>query len=418
MQMLSETVVHRLASACRSTLTLVLGGRFERVLLPVLAIVGANMTAFGALMGYFGLWLIEARHADIGAVSTALLLAGLAGAAGAFAAGSAVDRYGARGMIVGISALHVLATAVLALPVDTWVGVGALVAIAGTQPLRGVAQRTLIGLLSDAGTGEKSFADFRLVLNVGLLCGPVLGAGLLLWGWEALRIGVCALYALSLLPAVALYRDRRIGAHSGTSTSSAAAPVPAASMLTDRRLLLLLAGSGSAWTIVYVYESLIPILVVSSHAVSASEWGLIYSLGPLLCLVGQFRVQRWFRGFSTASRLTGGVLLMGFAFSLFWEGFALGSLLLFIVAFVLGDMVWGPASEALVVRVAPEGRTGAYVGAVTSTMWVGSAVAPAVGLPAREHYGDGVIWIATAGLALVAAACYAKANQLVCANNP
>ncbi|MFD2467711.1 MFS transporter [Amycolatopsis silviterrae] len=386
---------------------LILGGRFERALWPVLATVAMNFTGFGTLTSYFGLWLIQAQHVDVRTVSTALFCAGLAGACGAGFAGTLVDRLGPRRVNVAIATLHAAATIALAFPVGTGTAIGLLAVVTGTQPLRGVAQRTLIGQLGQQTGGEKAFADYRLVLNVGLLSGPLMGAVVLQWGWQALRIDVCVLYFLALLPAVALYRTPE------TPAAGPRAPVvrPAARLL-DRKLILLVAGSSCAWTVMYVYEAVLPILVVGSETLSASQWGLLYSLGPLLALVGQLRVQRWFRAFRPSARLAGGVLLMGFAFAVFWGGFRVWVLPVFIVLFVLGDLVWGPASEDVAVRAAPEGRTGAYLGAVSSTVWVGSALAPAVGLPAAQHYGNGVLWAGAAALSVVSALCYANLSRL------
>ena len=414
------SIARRLGLAGAKAGALVLGGRFERSLLPVLATVAMNFTGFGTLASYFGLWLIKAQHADVQTVSTALFCAGMAGACGAGVAGNLVDRLGPRRINVTIAALHTVSTAALALPVGTWTAIALLTVVTGTQPLRGVAQRTLIGLLGSVSEadGEKAFADYRLVLNVGLLSGPLVGAVMLQWGWQALRIDVFVLYALALLPAIALYRAPRTPAELRVTVGSPVPVVRAAPLLRDGRLLLLVVGASCGWIVMYTYESVLPILFVGSHVLSASEWGLFYSLGPLLALIGQLRVQRWFRVLSPAARLTGGVLLMGFAFSIFWGGLRTWVLPLFIVLFVLGDMVWGPASEDLVVRAAPEGRLGAYMGAITSTMWIGSAVAPAVGLPAGQHYGNEILWLGAAGLSLVSALCYAKASRLIGARRP
>lgn len=408
------TVARRFAAAGAGTVKVVVGGRFERALLPVLATVAMNFAGFGTFTSYFGLWLIQARHVDVRTVSTALFCAGLAGACGAAAAGTLVDRLGPRRVNAAIAALHASATAALAFPVGTGAAIGLLVVVTGTQPLRGVAQRTLIGLLgarSDGGR-EKAFAGYRLVLNVGLLSGPLLGAVVLRWGWQALRIEVSVLYALALLPAVVLYAASPASAESRGTAGRRVPAVRPASPLLDRKLILLVAAATCAWTVVYVYESVLPILVVGSRVLSPSEWGLFYSLGPLLALVGQLRVLRWFGALSSTARLAGGVLLMGFSFAIFWGGFRLWSLPVFIVLFVFGDLVWGPASEDVVVRAAPEGRTGAYLGAATSTVWAGSAVAPAVGLPAGQHYGSGVLWAGAAVLSLVSALCYAAVNKL------
>jgi MFS family permease len=68
-----------------------------------------------------------------------------------------------------------------------------------------------------------------------------------------------------------------------------------------------------------------------------------------------------------------------------------------------------PNAEALVVRLAPEGMRGAYLGTIGASAWAGGALAPATGLWIRDRWGDGAMWFAVAVASMAAAALYYRA---------
>lgn len=377
-----------------------LGDRLQPALGWALATTGANFAAFTALMVYAGPWLVRTQHASLGLVSTTLTAAGLLGMAAALLAGQAAQRADRRRLIVATATCQTASALLLALPVGRPAALTALVVTAGVQPLRGVAQRLLI---ADAGAGEKGFAEFRLAIYVGSFAGPAVAGLLAGAGWPELRAGVAAMYALSVLCALRLPRIP------GPAADGPA--VSAADLLRDRRLWLLLACSTAAWTVIYLFETVLPTLAVGPGGLSIRSWGILYAAGPLYVLVAQLRLQRWLRPAPAGLRLAGGLLLMGLPFLLFTWRLSATTVIMFLLVFLTGDMIWGPASDDLVVRIAPPRRAGAYFGVATATMWAGSALAPAVGLPIAQSFGTSALWLTAVALSLLAAGAYAHAAR-------
>jgi MFS family permease len=66
-------------------------------------------------------------------------------------------------------------------------------------------------------------------------------------------------------------------------------------------------------------------------------------------------------------------------------------------------MLWVPTSQAIVAGMAPEEMRGAYFGAIGSASAVGWALAPLLGLQARNSFGDDFTWAMFACLGVVAA---------------
>jgi hypothetical protein len=80
-----------------------------------------------------------------------------------------------------------------------------------------------------------------------------------------------------------------------------------------------------------------------------------------------------------------------------------------IVVFVLGEMLWAPASEAIVARIAPPGQLGAYLGTATAGSWVGNSLTPVAGLQTRAAFGDNAMWVIVAAVSVAGGFLYLRA---------
>lgn len=385
----------------------VLGAEIPQPARRPLLSIGVNFAALSVFATFFGPWLVGELGATTGEASTAYIAAGLSGVAGGYLGGRITDRFGPRPAVLLGSAGQAVGCAVLLLP-----GIGArtacavLVAVTFLQPLRGVAQRIALVDAAPDIPSEGLFAGYRLVINVATFAGPLLGAGLVVHGWWLLHLEVTLLYALSLLTALRVpYRPPAAARPVARGRSRSTA-------LGDWRLYALMLAATSAWTVVYMYETVLPIALTQSYGFSPATWGVVYALGPVLVVLLQLRVSRWTAGVSPRLRLTAGTAVMGAAFLVLPLSAALWAVVIVVITFLIGDMVWGPASEDAPLRLAPAQHRGAYVGVLTASIWLGSALAPGVGLPLREAHGDTVLWGVVFGLALLSGAVYVATDLL------
>jgi predicted MFS family arabinose efflux permease len=385
-----------------------------------LASIGANFAGLSVFATFFGTWLVGGLDASAGQASVAFMLAGAGGVVGGYVGGRLTDRLGPRPVAVCGSLLQVCCTAALLLPwLEVWSACTILIVMTFLQPLRGVAQRIALADAVDDEEREGAFAGYRLVVNVGSLMGPLLGAGLVSVGWWALHVEVVVIYLVSSLFASRLPAhnpqagDGKPASGGGVPVAPAAEPErrPVAVIFGDWPLYCLMFATTAAWTAVYMYETVLPIALTQNYGLSPSEWGLVYSLGPALIVIFQLRITRWLSGFAPVFRLLWGTALMGVAFLTLIVDASLWAVAVLVVVFVAGDLIWGPASEDAALRMAPDGHRGAYVGVLTSSIWLGSALAPGVGLPLREHAGNTVLWVGTTVIALLSGLGYVVTNR-------
>ena len=152
-----------------------------------------------------------------------------------------------------------------------------------------------------------------------------------------------------------------------------------------------------------------PVSLTQAHGFSAALWGIVSVANPVLVILFQMRLTRWTAGIGFAPKLCLAVPLMGLPFLVLTLTAAVPVVLLVIAAFVVGEMLWAPASEAIVARMAPPGLLGAYLGTATAGTWVGSSLTPVAGLQTRAAFGDGAMWVLVAGASVVGGFLYLRA---------
>ena len=186
----------------------------------------------------------------------------------------------------------------------------------------------------------------------------------------------------------------------------------------DRAFLLFLAASVFAWLVYVAYETVLPISLVESHGVPAWGWGFLLVVNPLLVTVFQLRLTRRVAGVPAAWKWVGAMLLMGLPFMFLSLSSAIPTILVVLVLFVIGEMLWVPTSQAIVAGLAPEDVRGAYMGAFGGTGAIGFALAPFLGLQIRSAGGDSAMWAAFAVVAIVSAVLGAVTCRHVTSESP
>jgi hypothetical protein len=175
-------------------------------------------------------------------------------------------------------------------------------------------------------------------------------------------------------------------------------------ILHDRTFRLFMAASVFAWLVYVAYETVLPISLVESHGIPAWGWGFLLVVNPLLVTLFQLRLTRHVAGVPTALKWVVAMLLMGLPFLLLGFSSAIPLIVIVLVLFVIGEMLWVPTSQSIVAGLAPDDLRGAYMGAFGGTTAMGFALAPFLGLQVRSAGGDDAMWAAFAAVAIVSAA--------------
>jgi predicted MFS family arabinose efflux permease len=378
---------------------LVWGGDVDRALRPVLAVSLAGSIAGSSAYTYLGIWAIKSLGAAQSTLGFAYLIgAVLAGVTG-YAGGHLSDRVGRRPMILagwGFQALVPLLLLAVGSHVTAGLALLALLPVFGS--LGNAADQAMVADLVAPERQEAAYASVRVASNLGVTIGPPLG-GLLLIGsrWPHLWIGCFVLAAAAF--AIAFRYIPRGGAYAPE------APPTRGSLgviVRDSPFLLFMLSSVFATATYVATETLLPISVTTTHHLAPAAWGFIMILNPIFVTVFQLRLTRWAAPIPASVKLGAAMPMMGVPFLLLnWNGSA-PVIMLVIVIFVIGEMLWVPTSQAVVAALAPADIRGAYMGAFGGTWSVGWAATPFLGLQVRHAYGDATMWMCVACVGVVA----------------
>jgi MFS family permease len=385
-----------------------IGGEIDPPLRPVLGVAFLQAIAEGAETSFLGLWALRSLRSSQTELGLAFAAAALAGIAAGYLAGRISDRIGRRRPILVASAGLALFGASLGfVGHHVLIGFALMVCLAAAGGILLTTNQVVLTDLVPKERHEHAFAAARVVQNIGFVGGPLVGAALLTIGWRTLFVGASAIAALAFVVALGAI-PRQLPSSSDEPDEGS----PLRLLARDPSFLVILA-AGTLAAMVYIsYETLLPISLVQSHGVAPAVWGILLAINPIAVVLFQIRVTASTGRLHEFARLAFGVAAMGVPFLLVAVSTAVPLLILMLLLFVFGEMLWVPPSQALIARLAPDGKRGAYIGA-SNAMWPAAfALGPLVGLQVRSAFGDDAMWLAVAIIGAVAIAFYGIAERL------
>jgi dipeptide/tripeptide permease len=153
-----------------------------------------------------------------------------------------------------------------------------------------------------------------------------------------------------------------------------------------------------------VSETLLPISVTTTHHLAPAAWGFLMILNPISVTLFQLRLTRRTARVPPSVKLALAMFMMGLPFLLLNWNASIPVVALVIAIFVTGEMLWVPASQAVIAALSPADIRGAYMGAFNGTGSVGWALTPFLGLQVRHLYGDATMWWCVASVGVFAGA--------------
>ena len=379
---------------------LVLGGEVGRSVRPVAAVSFTYNASFSTFWVYVGIYAVKGLHWPPSRVGLLFLASAPAAAVANYLSGRISDRTGRKRLIVlSFAASAVNMTLLAALGETTAVAFG-LIVLQGVigAPAYSLDRVLVADLVGATAEREQAFAAVRVATNLGALVGPPLaGLLVLLGGWNAFLLGIASIGVV------------------GAAITLAFLPAPAArdllrprmgslrTVLRDRPFALLLLSTLLAFFDYCGFETVLPVIAVSVYGLGPSTWGLLVAISPALVVLGQLRLTRASGRIPPATRIAAATLLMGLPFLALLASSSVAVIAAVIVAFIVGEMVWMPTSQAVAAELAPEQLRGTYFGALAAMTGPAWTLAPFVAFELRKHEGVDSVWLLFAAIAVASA---------------
>jgi predicted MFS family arabinose efflux permease len=366
-------------------------------------IVMVGTAASSAFYGYVGVWAIRQLGASAGQIGVMFVFDASFAAIAGYLGGGISDRVGRRTVIVVSFALQAIVIAACAFVGHHKLVGLILIIVAATVGTPSLAMRNaLVADIAAPDRQERAYSAMRIVINLATVAGPVLAAVLLLGEhWSLMFLVLAALGLLASAGSMIMLPSVRPQRRSAVNEEQ---PGPGlASMLRDTPFALLLVSTLLGFMIYVAYETVLPIMTVSAYGFAPSTWGFLAIVNPLMVIAFQARITRRAEPVAAGPKIGLSMLLMGLPFVLLLVNHSVPVIVGVIVVFVIGEMLWSPASQALAARLSPPHRRGAYLGAFGSSMSVAWALSPLVSLGLLNAGGQLPVWLFFAVIALLGA---------------
>jgi predicted MFS family arabinose efflux permease len=377
-------------------------GEVDRRILPILPVTLIYAASFSTFWVYVGVYAVKGLGWHAGEVGVLFLASAPPAAVANYLSGRLADRVGRRLPIVWSFLAASAITASLAAFGDRKALAFALVVALGVvgAPAYSLDRVLVADLVPEEEAREAGYATLRVAGNLGVFAGPPLAALLIAaGGWTAFLAAITALGLAGAAAALALLPRDAVPAGAGRPPGGALRLV-----VRDRPFVLLLVSTLLGFFVYCGFETVLPVIAVSTYGLSPATWGLLVAISPLLVVLLQLRLTRAASGIPAGRRLAGALLLMGLPFLALTGASSVGAIAAVIVVFVLGEMLWTPTTQAVAAGLAPPPVRGTYFGALAATTGPAWTLAPFLALELRTHAGVAAVWVLFAVLAAAGAA--------------
>jgi MFS family permease len=265
------------------------------------------------------------------------------------------------------------------------------------------ASQAMVADLLSVGKRAEGFGILRVVANLSMTLGPVIGGALagysymLLFIIDALASTITALIFLAAIPET---KPEDTGEQSDQSILKTIAGYSV--VFKDKIFLAFIFAS---MVILFVYTQMYSTLSVflnQVHGISAQEFGWIMSMNAAMVVLFQFWITRRVKDQQPLLMMILASALYGIGFVLY--GFVQATAFFYIgMAFItLGEMVHMPVAQALAAFFAPEDMRGRYMAAYGFGWAIPNIFAPFLAGMVMDNYNPYWVWY-LAGILSIAA---------------
>jgi len=349
-----------------------------------------NSLGSGMFYPFMLLFFTERLGLPLVSAGAVLTFAALVSAACVSFTSRALDRFGARNVIIVLAITRALLFPVYLAINNVWLFALVATAVAIADRTDMVAGQVIVSELAEEKERPAWFALSRMTLNAGLGAGALLGGALLaLTGQYALIVVANAvsflLVALLYLPIPSRRRQSRPG------SAEQGADGPSMAIWRDR-LMVCFATVNGLWILAgLAIEIGLPVYLVVTLGLPEWTISLVFLVNTLLVTLLQLPVSARVARHPAVRMFGYGLVAYAITFAMLALSPGLdgaGAVVFVVVAvcvFTAGEMITSVTGMVVVTELAPPHRLGGYVGLQHTFLGVGSAMAPLV-------YSAGLAW--------------------------
>jgi predicted MFS family arabinose efflux permease len=282
-----------------------------------------------------------------------------------------------------------------------WILVATFVLAAVNEAFR-PANLSLITEIVTPTQRRMAFALNRLAINAGMSIGPVIGGFLTLIDYHYLFYA----NAFASIMAGIYFSSVKWSSLSSEKVEETNEQKPKVrfAILNDKYFLFFLFAVIPANLVFFQHLGALPLYIVDDLGYTTAAFGLFGSINTVLIIIAEVPLNNWMNDTSYKKSLMIGALLAGIGFG----GFAISTtvipLIIAIIVFTFGEMIFFPTTAAYTSEIAPADRRGEYMGYYQMTFSFAFSAGPWLGTVVYEIYGSVILWCGALVFGLISTA--------------
>jgi len=370
-----------------------------------------NATGGSMVWPFLTIYIRQQLAVPLTSVALLLTLNSVVGLATTVVAGSLVDRFGRRGVMISSLAVSSL-TLIGMSAADTLAPWVLLMIVSGAfQPLYRIGSNAMVADLIEPKRRASAYALLRLINNLGVAIGPSVGGFFATISYTlTFYLAATAHVAFTLL---ILFFVKETMPPATTTPEGTTPDIGYRQVLRDRPFLSFCGVytlAGMAYSLMLV---LLPVYAKENFGVPENQYGFIMATNAAMVVLFQYSITRITERHHHLPVLTIGSLFYAAGVGSVALGWNFPTFLISMVIVTIGEMVMIPTSTALTANLAPPAMRGRYMSVYGLTWGAGFALGPVLGGFLNDQLAPVAIWYGGLAMGLAAAMGFILLGQVL-----
>jgi MFS family permease len=293
-----------------------------------------------------------------------------------------------------------------------WILVATFILAAINESFR-PANLSLITEIVTPSQRRMAFALNRLAINAGMSIGPVIGGFLTLVDYHYLFYAnafasIAAGIYFSSVKWSSLSSEKDEGLNELRSKVRFA-------ILNDKYFLFFLFAVIPANLVFFQHLGALPLYIVDDLGFTTAAFGLFGAINTVMIIFLEVPLNNWMNDTPYRKSLMIGAFLAGIGFGGFAIATSVIPLIISIMVFTFGEMIFFPVTAAYTSEISPADRRGEYMGYYQMTFSFAFSAGPWLGTVVYENYGSVILWSGALVFGLITAVLmfFVKSNPAI-----
>jgi MFS family permease len=367
------------------------------------------------LFPFFTLYMTSKFGISMTQVGIFFGLFAISSVVGSMIGGALTDRFGRKGMLLFGLTMSALSAILMGITNQIEIFLVVVIVVGMLADAGGPAQQALVADLLPEEKRAEGFGILRVVFNLAVVIGPLIGG--LLATRNYLLLFIADAIASMITAAVvffALKETHHPKIEEGEPQESILQTFAGYGVALRDKAFVWFLGASALMVLVYIQmNTTLAVFLRDNYGVNEQGFSYILALNAAMVVLFQFPITRRVSRYRPLLVMTAGTLLYAFGFAMYGFVSLYFFFLLAMVIITIGEMMVSPVGQAIVTQFAPEEMRGRYM-AVFGFSWViPFAIGPLLAGLVLDNLNPNWLWYAAGLLGIVAAAGFYLLEQRV-----